>query len=88
MNLCRSKIKTDTFNLSRTLAIFVTTKLQVQIQVFHHLNGIQDTLFPTRKIALWQIKAEGKKKQFQNIIIVRLKLSKSSCTNIKEYKKP
>lgn len=62
MNLCRSKIKTDTFNLSRTLAIFVTTKLQVQIQVFHHLNGIQDTLFPTRKIALWQIEAEGKKK--------------------------
>lgn len=62
MNLCRSKIKTDTFNLSRTLAIFVTTKLQVQIQVFHHLNGIQGTLFPTRKIALWQIEAEGKKK--------------------------
>lgn len=62
MNLCRSKIKTDTFNLSRTLAIFVTTKLQVQIQVFHHLNGIKDTLFPTRKIALWQIEAEGKKK--------------------------
>lgn len=69
MNLCRSKIKTDTFNLSRTLAIFVTTKLQVQIQVFHHLNGIQDTLFPTRKIALWRIEAEGKKNNFKILLL-------------------
>ena len=69
MNLCRSKIKTDTFNLSRTLAIFVTTKLQVQIQVFHHLNGIQDTLFPTRKIVLWQIEAEGKKNNFKILLL-------------------
>lgn len=69
MNLCRSKIKTDTFNLSRTLVIFVTTKLQVQIQVFHHLNGIQDTLFPTRKIASWQIEAEGKKNNFKILLL-------------------
>ena len=26
-------------------------------QDYHHLNEIQDTLFPTRKIALWLIKA-------------------------------
>ena len=70
MTLFRSKIKTDTFNLSRTLAaIFVTTKLQVQIQVFHHLNAIQDTLFPTRKIVLWQIEAEGKKNNFKILLL-------------------